>query len=143
MYAKQVSAFAAHEKGRLAGATGLPAGEVFGVRALLLAGTATLGVPGAIANGRIRCLRIPGVHGPGPREGGLRAGGTEEGPDSLRRIVGVVIHEGVNIEYMRAFFEKKRDNVFAALKSESAARAAYALRKGGIHVPPEETVRNL
>ena len=143
MYTKQVSVFLENKKGRLAEVTGVLAAEGVNIRALSLADTADFGVLRLIVDDPERCLRVLKAHGLAAQQTDMLAVEIDDEPGSLHRIVEAVGREGVSIEYMYAFFRKKGDNVIVVFRSDDAAQAAEALRKGGIPILPEAVVQNL
>jgi len=143
MYAKQVSVFLENKKGRLADVTKLLADEGINIRALSLADTVDFGVLRLIVNDRARCLRILKDHDLAAQETDVIAVEIVDKPGSLHRIIDALDREGVSIEYMYAFFEKKGNNAIAVFKSNEAARAVDALSKNGISVLPEDVIQDL
>jgi hypothetical protein len=67
----------------------------------------------------------------------------DDQPGGLNRVVAALDREDVNIEYMYTFYEKKGDHVIVVFKSDNAARAIDALKKGGIPILPEDMIQNL
>lgn len=143
MYTKQISVFLENKRGRLAEVTGLLNDEGINIRALELADTVDFGVLRLIVNDRGRCLDILKAHGLAAQETDVLAVEVEDKPGSLHHIVAALDRDGVNIEYMYAFFEKKGDHVIAVFKSDNATRAVEALKKGGISILPEDMIQNL
>lgn len=143
MYTKQVSVFLENRKGRLAEVTGVLAAEGVNIRALSLADTADFGVLRMIVNDPQRCLQVLKAHDFAAQETDVLAVEIDDTPGSLHRVVEAIGREGVSVEYMYAFFRKKGDNVIVVFRSDDAAQAAEALRKGGIPILPEAVVQNL
>lgn len=143
MYTKQVSIFLENKKGRLAEVTGVLAAEGVNIRALSLAETADFGVLRLIVDDPERCLRVLKAHDLAAQQTDMLAVEIDDEPGSLHRVVEAVGREGVSIEYMYAFFRKKGDNVIVVFRSDDAAQAAEALRKGGIPILPEAVIQNL
>ena len=143
MYTKQISVFLENQRGRLAEVTKLLTEEGVNIRALCLADTVDFGVLRLIVNDRQRCLRILKSHGFAAQETDVLAVEIEDQPGSLHRIVEVLDREGVNLEYVYTFYEKRGDRVIVVFKSDDAGKAAEALRKGGIPILPEDMIQNL
>ncbi len=143
MYTKQVSVFLENKKGRLAEVTGLLRAEGINIRALSLADTADFGVLRLIVNDPDRCLAVLKAHELAAQVTDVLAVEMDDKPGGLHRIVEVLDREGINVEYMYSFFNKKGDSAIVVFRSDDAAEAAAALGKGGIRVLPENVVRDL
>jgi hypothetical protein len=143
MYTKQISVFLENQKGRLADVTKVLRDEGINIRALCLADTGDYGVLRLIVNDGARCLRILKAHDMTAQETDVLAVEIEDKPGSLHRIVEVLGGEGINLEYVYTFYEKKGDRVIVVFKCTDATRAADALKKGGIPILPEDMIQNL
>ena len=143
MKTKQVSVFLENRKGRLADVTKLLTDEGINIRALTLADGAEFGVLRLIVNDRDRCLRVLKSHDFVAQETDVIAVEIDDKPGSLHRIVEVLDREGINIEYVYAFLEKKGASAIGVFKIDDEARAVETLRKSGISVLPEDIIQNL
>jgi hypothetical protein len=143
MILTQISVFLENKKGRLAEVASLIAREGINIRALSLADTADFGVLRLIVNDPERCFTVL-------KDGGFVAQKTEviaaevaDRPGGLQRILGVFDSQGINIEYMYAFVEKKSDNAIVIFRIDQPARAVKALESEGIAVLSEEIINKL
>ena len=110
MYTKQVSVFLENKRGRLAEVTKLLTDEGINIRALSLADMTDFGVLRLIVNDRVRCLRVLKDHDFVVQETDVIAVEMEDRPGGLHRILEVLDHESINVEYVYAFFEKSGDS---------------------------------
>jgi hypothetical protein len=143
MILKQISVFLENKKGRLAEVTSLIARQGINIRALSLADTADFGVLRLIVNDPERCFTVL-------KDGGFVAQKTEviaaevaDRPGGLQRILGVFDSQGINIEYMYAFVEKKSDNAIVIFRIDQPALAVKALESEGITVLSEDIINKL
>jgi len=143
MYTKQVSVFLENKRGRLAEVTKLLTDEGINIRALSLADMTDFGVLRLIVNDRVRCLRVLKDHDFVVQETDVIAVEMEDRPGGLHRILEVLDHESINVEYVYAFFEKSGDSAIVILKIDDAARAVEVLKKSGIPILPEDVLQNL
>jgi len=143
MYTKQISVFLENKAGRLAELTKLLADEGVNIRALSLADAGDFGVLRLIVDERSRCLGTLKAHEFAAQETDVLAVEIEDRPGSLHRIVEVLDEGGVNVEYMYAFLGRKGNSAIMVFKSDDAARAVEALKKGGIGILPEDVIGKL
>jgi hypothetical protein len=143
MYTKQVSVFLENRKGRLAEVTKLLTDERVNLRALSLADGADYGVLRLIVNDSARCLGVLKAHDFVAQETDVIAVEIADTPGSLHRIVEVLDGEGINIEYMYAFLEKRGDCAIGVFKIDDGARAVEVLKKSGISILSEAMIQNL
>jgi hypothetical protein len=143
MILTQISVFLENKKGRLAEVASLIAREGINIRALSLADTADFGVLRLIVNDPEKCFTVL-------KDGGFVAQKTEviaaevaDRPGGLQRILGVFDAQGINIEYMYAFVEKKSDNAIVIFRIDQPARAVKALESEGIAVLSEDIISKL
>ena len=143
MILTQISVFLENKKGRLAEVTALIAGKGINIRALSLADTADFGVLRLIVNDPEKCFAVL-------KEGGFVAQKTEviavevaDRPGGLQRILGVFEKNGINIEYMYAFVEKKAANAIVIFRIDQPALAVKALESEGIAVLSEDIISKL
>lgn len=143
MYAKQVCVFLENKKGRVAEVTGLLAKENINIRALSLADLPDVGVLRLIVDDRVRCLAALKSRGFVVQESDVIAVEIEDRPGGLHRIVEVLDHENINIEYIYAFIKKRSDAAIVVFKIDDATRAAEALKAGGIGILSEDAIQDL
>lgn len=143
MYTKQVSVFLANEKGRLAEVTRLLTEAGINIRALSLADNADFGVLRLIVSDRSRCLGILRAHDFTVQETDVIAVEVADQPGSLHHIVEALNREGMNIEYLYAFFTKSGDKAIVVMKIDDATRAVDALARNSIAVLSEDVIGNL
>ena len=143
MTLKQVSVFRENKKGRLAEVTGLIAGEGINIRALSLADTADFGVLRLIVNDPEKCFAVLKKNNFVAQKTDVIAVEVQDKPGGLKRILDVYDRNGINIEYMYAFVEKKSDNAIVIFRIDQPDRAVEALGRDGISVLSEEIINKL
>ncbi|HAK97472.1 MAG TPA: amino acid-binding protein [Planctomycetes bacterium] len=143
MKTTQISVFLDNKPGRLAEVTGLLAGAKINIRALSLAETADFGVLRLIVNDNAACLAVLKENRFVAQETEVIAIEVEDRPGGLHRILDVLDKAGINIEYMYAFVEKKKDNAIVVFKIDACREAVEVLSKNGIAVVSQDVIRNL
>jgi len=132
MSVKQISIFLENKKGRLAEVTTVLAAEKVNIRALSLADTADFGVLRIIVNDPERCLSILKSHSIVAQVTDVIAVEIEDKPGGLGRVLTVLDAAGLNVEYMYAYVEKKRENAIVICKIDDRERALGVLTENGI-----------
>ena len=139
----QISVFLENRKGLLFEVTQLLGKNGINIRALNIAETDDFGV-----------LRLV-VDKPKDALAGLKAGGfvastTEivavevpDNPGGLSEVLGVLSREGLNVEYMYGFVEKKSEEALLVFRFEDTEKAVVALEKAGIRIITETEIHNL
>ena len=143
MSVKQISVFLENKKGRLAEVTRTLAAESINIRALSLADTADFGVMRIIVNDPDRCLAVLKSSGFVAQVTDVIAVEVEDKPGGLARILEVLDRDGVNVEYMYAYVEKKRENAIVICKIDDRDLALKVLAGHGIATVSAEALRAL
>ncbi len=143
MRVKQISVFLENKAGRLWELTETLREKELNIRALSLADTSDFGILRLIVNRPDQAFAAV-------QEKGFTAAVTEvlavevpDRPGGLADVLKVLCEEGVNVEYMYAFVEKKAGNAAVVLRVEDLARAASALAAAGVTILPADEVYNL
>jgi hypothetical protein len=132
MSVKQISIFLENKKGRLAEVTHLLAAEKINIRALSLADTADFGVLRIIVNEPERCLATLKASAIVAQVTEVIAVEIEDRPGGLARVLAVLDAAGLNVEYMYAYVEKKKDNAIVICKIDDRERALEVLTGEGV-----------
>lgn len=132
MSVKQISIFLENKKGRLAEVTHLLAAEKVNIRALSLADTADFGVLRIIVNDPDACLAVLKAHSIVAQVTEVIAVEIEDKPGGLARALAVLDGAGLNVEYMYAYVEKKKDNAIVICKIDDRQRALGVLADKGV-----------
>ncbi len=143
MVLQQVSVFLENKKGRLAEVTRLLGEEKINIRALALADTTDFGVLRLIVNDPLRCFEAL-------RRAGFVAQKTEviavevaDQPGGLHHVLSIFDEHGINIEYMYAFVEKKKDNAVVIFRIDQARKAVETLAASGVSVLPASVIQEM
>jgi len=132
MSVKQISIFLENKKGRLAEVTHLLAAEKVNIRALSLADTADFGVLRIIVNDPDACLAVLKASSIVAQVTEVIAVEIEDKPGGLARALAVLDAAGLNVEYMYAYVEKKKDNAIVICKIDDRERALEVLSDKGV-----------
>jgi hypothetical protein len=143
MTLKQVSVFLENKKGRLAEVTRLIAEEKINIRALSLADTTDFGVLRLIVNDPERCFSVLKDNAFVAQQTEVIAVEVMDKPGGLQQILDVFDENGINIEYMYAFVEKKSDNAIVIFRIDQPERAIQVLDKNKITVLSSEVISKL
>jgi hypothetical protein len=143
MSVKQISVFLENAKGRLAEVTRTLSHDKINIRALSLADTSDFGVLRIIVDNTERCLSVLKTHGFVAQVTEVIAVEVEDKPGGLAHILEVLDQDNVNVEYMYAYVEKKRENAIVICKIDDRDRALQILEKNGIATVSADQLRAL
>jgi hypothetical protein len=143
MSVKQISLFLENKKGRLAEVTRTLAREAINIRALSLADTSDFGVLRIIVDNPEKCLAVLKANSFVAQVTEVVAVEVEDKPGGLSRILGMLDTEGVNVEYMYAYVEKKKDNAIVICRIEDREHALAVLTKAGVPTLSAEALKAL
>ena len=143
MSVKQISVFLENKKGRLAEVTRTLSAEKINIRALSLADTADFGVMRIIVNDPEKCLGTLKSNGFVAQVTEVIAVEVEDKPGGLARILEVLDRDNVNVEYMYAYVEKKRENAIVICKIDDRERALKVLAANSIPTLNAEALKAL
>lgn len=143
MAVKQISVFLENKKGRLAEVTTGLSKEKINIRALSLADTADFGVLRIIVDNPDRAVAALKARGFVAQVTEVIAVEVEDRPGGLAHILEVLDEDNVNVEYMYAYVEKKRDNAIVICRIDDRERALQVLEKHGIATLNAEALKAL
>ena len=143
MSVKQISVFLENKKGRLAEVTQALAREKINIRALSLADTSDFGVLRIIVDNPERCLSVLKSRSFVAQVTEVIAVEVEDKPGGLAHILEVLDQDNVNVEYMYAYVEKKRENAIVICRIDDRERALQILQKHGIPTLSAEDLKGL
>jgi hypothetical protein len=134
MSVKQISVFLENKTGRLWELTEALKGKGLNIRALSLADTTDFGILRLIVSDPDRAFSVL-------KAGGFSAAATEvlavevpDRPGGLAGVLKVLNEEGINVEYLYAFVEKKAGNAAVVIRVEDPDRAASVLSAAGMTI---------
>jgi hypothetical protein len=143
MKIKQISVFLENRTGRLAEVTKLLADANINIRALSLAETAEFGVLRLIVNNPDICLEVLKKNKFVAQETDVIAVEVQDKPGGLNHILEIFNKNGINIEYMYAFVEKKVDNAIVVFRIDNAGKAITVLQQHNISIVSDAILKNL
>ena len=143
MGVKQISVFLENKKGRLAEVTTTLSKEKINIRALSLADTADFGVLRLIVDSPDRAVTVLKARGFVAQVTEVIAVEVEDRPGGLAHILEVLDQDNVNVEYLYAYVEKKRDNAIVICRIDDRERAMQILEKHGIPTLNAEALKAL
>lgn len=143
MNIRQIAVFLENKKGRLAEVSKVLAASGINIRALSLADTADFGILRLIVNDSDKALAALKKAQFVAQATDVIAVEVEDKPGGLSRILDVFDGNGINIEYMYAFVEKRVENAIVIFKIDAQEKAAAALKAAGISIVTNDVLKNL
>jgi len=128
---KQISIFMENTTGRLAETTSLLAGAGINLRAISIADTADFGILRMVTDKPDATLELLRGAGMTARETDVVGVEVEDHPGELARVMGLFRDEGVNIEYLYASLERKKEKAVIIFKVADVAKALEMLGRRG------------
>ena len=142
MNIKQISIFLENKKGKLAEVTKLITEQGINIRAVSLAETTEFGILRLIVNDPDKCIKTLKANNFISQETDVIAVEIEDKPGGLNKILALFDKADINIEYMYAFIEKKKDNAIVIFRIDDSVKAIDALKANGISVATDEIIKN-
>lgn len=143
MNIKQVSVFLENKKGRLADVTNLLEKENINIRTLSLADTKEFGVLRLIVDDPEKCLKVLKENEFVAQETDVIAVEVEDKPGGLNKILNVLNKNNINVEYMYAFVEKKKNNAIVIFRIDDQKKAISSLKENGISLIESNVLKEL
>lgn len=134
MKLEQISVFLENRRGRLWKALNILSNANINIRALSIADTSEFGILRMIVPDPDLAKSILEEANFVVKVNDVIAVGVPDVPGGLECILGVLNKMGVNVEYLYAFVEKKRDNAIVVIRTENIDDGIKALENGGITV---------
>ena len=131
MIIKQISLFMENTTGRLAETTALLAGAGINLRAISIADTADFGILRMVTDKPEATLALLKESGMTARETDVVGVEVQDHPGELARVMGMFRDEGVNIEYLYASLERKKEKAIIIFKVADVAKALEMLARQG------------
>ena len=136
---KQISVFLENKSGRLAEITRIIGENGINIRALSVADTSDFGVLRFIASDTDKALASLKQAGFTATATPVMAAEVPDTPGGLASLLEVLSSNGVNVEYLYAFFKKSGQNAVVILRVEDKDKALGLFESKGIKVlTPEE-----
>ena len=138
MNIKQISVFVENKKGKLAEVTKLLTEQEINIRAVSLAETAEFGILRLIVNKPDKCIQTLKANNFIAQLTDVIAVEVEDEIGGLGKILSLFDEADINIEYMYAFIEKKKDNAIVIFRIDDTKKALDALNAKGISIATDE-----
>lgn len=142
MSLKQVSIFIENREGRLADVTRCLAEEKIDIRALSLADTADFGMLRLIVNDPEMCRKVLKERGFMVQETEVLAVEVQDAPGGLAKVLDCLTQAKLNVEYMYASIERKKENAVVIFRVDDRPKAESVLKTCGITLCGAEALKN-
>jgi hypothetical protein len=143
MYVEQISIFIENKFGRLAEVTRILGDAGINIRTLSLADTSDFGILRLIVNDTEKAKSVL-------KERGFTVGKTEvvaveipDRPGGLADILLALDKDGINVEYMYAFVERRGENAVMIFRFDETNKAIETLTSRGFNILPGERLYTL
>jgi hypothetical protein len=143
MRVKQISVFLENKAGRLWELTETLREKDLNIRALSLADTSDFGILRMIVNRPDEAFDALKAKGFAAAATEVLAVEVPDRPGGLAGVLKALNDDGVNVEYMYAFVEKKAGNAAVVIRVEEVERSASLLAAAGVTILPADEVYNL
>jgi hypothetical protein len=143
MQAEQISIFIENKAGRLSDVTGILAEAGINIRALAVADTSDFGVLRLIVDDNSKAEEALKKSGFTVRKTRVVAVKVDDNPGGLHRILDVLNHAGINVEYMYAFIQQSRDKAIMIFRFDQTEDAIKVLLDKGVTVIDGSTLSTL
>jgi hypothetical protein len=141
MKIKQISVFIGNKKGRLAMVTEVLEKAKIDIRALSLADTADFGMLRMIVDNPDRCAAVLKESDFAVQETDVLAVEVADAPGGLHRILKIFDENDINIEYVYAMVEKRRNAAAVIFRVEDYQKAIDVLTKNGIALVGNDSLK--
>ena len=141
MKIKQISVFIGNKKGRLALVTEVLSKANIDIRALSLADTADFGMLRMIVDDPDRCSAVLKKHDFVVQETDVIAVEVTDTPGGLHAILKIFDENNINIEYVYAMVEKKKNAAAVIFRVEDQQKAIDVLAKKGIALVDSDSLK--
>ncbi len=141
MKIKQISVFIGNKKGRLAMVTEVLEKEGIDIRALSLADTADFGMLRMIVDDPEKCAAVLKRNDFVVQETDVIAVEVEDTPGGLNRILKIFDDNDINLEYVYAMVEKRKNAAAVIFRVEDHQKAIRVLEQHGIGLIDSDSLR--
>jgi hypothetical protein len=143
MKLKQISVFLENRKGRLWKALNILSEAKINIRALSIADTSEFGILRMIVPQPNEAIHILEENNFVVQINDVIGVADPDEPGGLDKILGILNKSDINVEYLYAFVEKKREQAMVVLKTEDINAGIKALKDGNITILSSEEIYNL
>jgi hypothetical protein len=143
MKAKQVSIFLENRSGRLKSALEVLYKEEINIRALTIAESSQFGILRLIVNAPDKAIDSLKSAGFTAVLSDVIAVEVEDKPGGLYKVLQKIAEAGLNVEYMYAFLEKKKDNAIVVFSFDDVDKAIEVLKNSGVSILTEKELSEI
>lgn len=143
MKIKQLSIFLENKEGRLAEVTKLLYNNDINIRSLSLADTEDFGVLRLIVDDSDKAHKILKSANIISKETEVIAVEVEDNPGGLYSILNLFDENGINVEYMYAFVQRKDQNAIMIFKIDAADKAIKLMNDNNLKLVTKEMIQSL
>lgn len=143
MKIKQISIFLENRQGRLYDVAKKLADAGINIRALNIAETDDFGVLRLVVDKHDEAVSTLKAAGFVANTTEIVAVEIPDSPGGLAHVLKTVSAEGMNVEYMYGFLEKRSEQAIMVLRFEDPDKALVAIKKGGIRVINETDIKDI
>ena len=140
MKVKQISIFLENRRGRLHEALDVLGKAKINIRALSIADTSEFGILRLIIPDPDKARKVLEKNKFTVRENNVIAVEVPDNPGGLAKVLAALNSSDINVEYMYAFVEKRKDKAIVVLRTEDVNAGIKALKKAGISMLKAEEV---
>jgi len=137
MKIKQISAFLENKKGRLYEVCDILGKHDINIQALTIAESEDFGVLRMIVDKPEEALKVLKENGIVVRFSEIVAVEVEDRPGGLAQVLKVLVENGINVEYMYGFVERKADKALLVFRFDEPDKAIQILQDNNIGILQE------
>ena len=134
MFIDQISIFIENRQGRMAEITKLLADGGIDIRALSIADTTDYGILRLIVNNPEKATELLKENHVTATITKVLAIAIDDKPGGLNKAITILSEKGVDVEYMYAFLNPRKDTAFVILRVADNEKAVAILKDGGIEL---------
>ena len=134
MFIDQISIFIENRQGRMAEITKLLADGNIDIRALSIADTTDYGILRLIVNNPEKATELLKENHVTASITKVLAIAIDDKPGGLNKAITILSNQGVDVEYMYAFLNPRKDTAFVILRVADNDKAIEVLKNGGIEL---------
>ncbi len=139
----QLSVFLENRLGRLNDVLSVLGRNGINIRALSLADKASYGILRLIVSDSAAGTAVLKEEDVSVNSTAVVAAEVDDEPGGLQKIVGILLENGLNIEYMYAFVEKSGDKAVVVLRVEDTDKAEKVLKQKNVKLLGEREVASI
>ena len=141
MFIDQISIFIENRQGRMAEITKLLADGDIDIRALSIADTTDYGILRLIVNNPEKATKLLKENHVTATITKVLAIAIDDKPGGLNKAITILSEKGVDVEYMYAFLNPRKDTAFVILRVADNEKAIEILKDGGIELMSNEDIQ--